>query len=731
MRIAESPFEHNHADPWAKQFVDLASLNAGASDAIVEAIGHVRERAREELGELRARSVLVLGPAGAGKTHLFARLRKRLGPRAIFVHLRPLIGSEMTPRYVLDQIVTQLAYDTAQPTLDPTPALAQVDALVAAALAHLRDDPPDMPRAFLDGCLDLDRKKLDDLLDWATERVLDRYPEVDEMVLRRLLGVPFQAKAERRAALAWLSGRELEESQLARLRVTAGLAEERIVPALRTLAVTAAAGAPIVLVFDQLENLVDREATGGRVRSFGNLVAELFDSMRGFVLVSMALDTEWSQAMLPELSQAQRTRIAERTELLDLPTADARRELVRLWTEQLPPQPEAFPWPFGERRLRAWAEEPGLTPRMLMIACRDALAAGPEIEGAPEAAPPTEPSGAPDAEAELREALARAWGEHVERARAELDRAGEDHRAAPPARLLGGISAAARFVPDVYVLKLDAHKAAEVTLRARGRDVRVCYLHHGHPRSALAAIERASEAATRGEVVLARERAREFPPTWKKVTAAQAAATSRGARVHTLERDEVTTLLALESFLAAARSRDLEGRSGRALAEAEVLPFIEAASPLARLPLFELVAAPRPAASGGASDDLGAAPPTDAAAAGEPASAPLADDDRPHDPAPPAPSEPGPSAPRDASPRPPDPTPDDRDGAHAAAHGDLGPMLVAILSRLRVASLERVVREAERARAATTRSSVLAALGRLGGRVRWFGRAIVGVGRER
>ena len=104
MRVAESPFEHNHADPWAKQFVDLARLNAGASDAIGEAIAHVRERAREDLAELRARSILVLGPAGAGKTHLFARLRKKLGPCAIFVHLRPLLGAEMTPRYVVDQI---------------------------------------------------------------------------------------------------------------------------------------------------------------------------------------------------------------------------------------------------------------------------------------------------------------------------------------------------------------------------------------------------------------------------------------------------------------------------------------------------------------------------------------------------------------------------------------------------------------------------------------------------
>jgi predicted ATPase len=52
--------------------------------------------------------LVVLGAPGAGKTHLFARLRQRLGPKAVFVHVRPLLNSEMTARFVLYEIAKQL-----------------------------------------------------------------------------------------------------------------------------------------------------------------------------------------------------------------------------------------------------------------------------------------------------------------------------------------------------------------------------------------------------------------------------------------------------------------------------------------------------------------------------------------------------------------------------------------------------------------------------------------------
>src|SRR4051794_17969866 len=89
-----------HADPWAEQFVDLPSLNSSVSEAIERSIAKTRTVARTEPQALRSSSLVVLGPPGAGKTHLFSRLRSRLGPHAVFVHLRPLVHMEITPRFV-------------------------------------------------------------------------------------------------------------------------------------------------------------------------------------------------------------------------------------------------------------------------------------------------------------------------------------------------------------------------------------------------------------------------------------------------------------------------------------------------------------------------------------------------------------------------------------------------------------------------------------------------------
>ena len=101
-----------HADPWSDVFVDLPSLNAEASEALESTIMELRQLAEEQPASLRSVSTVVLGPPGAGKTHLFSRLRRRLGPRAAFVHIRPLVGSEMTPRLVLSEITKQLAHTT-------------------------------------------------------------------------------------------------------------------------------------------------------------------------------------------------------------------------------------------------------------------------------------------------------------------------------------------------------------------------------------------------------------------------------------------------------------------------------------------------------------------------------------------------------------------------------------------------------------------------------------------
>src|SRR5262249_36337728 len=69
-----SPLWAIHADAWAEP-ADVPSLNHEASDLILQRLEDVRRAGTREDLALTSSSLLLLGPAGAGKTHLFTRLR--------------------------------------------------------------------------------------------------------------------------------------------------------------------------------------------------------------------------------------------------------------------------------------------------------------------------------------------------------------------------------------------------------------------------------------------------------------------------------------------------------------------------------------------------------------------------------------------------------------------------------------------------------------------------------
>ncbi len=363
--MALSLFESIHANPWSETFLDLPSLNAAASDAIEAAIRDTRTTARSRPAELRSACLTVLGPAGAGKTHLFGRLRRHQGPRAVFVHIRPLLGVEMTHRFVLHEIVRQLGFATV--------GLRQVDALVGSLLAHQRGGSSLFPQFFVEDYTHLESSVQAERLEAAVERVLSTWQELDESYLRRLLLVPFRKSPIDRALLAWLSGRELDPVQLERVGSSGALPEEAVLPGLKTLVAVASIGAPIVVVFDQLENLIDRELASSRLLAYAQLTTDLVDSVPGLVIVQMALDTEWTHGLLPSFNLAQRSRLTMQSHVLGLPTPREKEELLRLWLDQLPHRGAPFPWPLGEARVAELCGQPGMTPRMLLIALREML----------------------------------------------------------------------------------------------------------------------------------------------------------------------------------------------------------------------------------------------------------------------------------------------------------------------------------------------------------------------
>ena len=647
-----------HANPWAEDFLDLPSLNESASSAIEENIDRVRGIARTEPRSLRSTSLVVLGPPGAGKTHLFSRLRRRLGPRAVFVHIRPLVHAEMTPRGVLGEIAQQLGYETQ--------GLPQVNALVGSLLGHLAGESSAFPRTFLSELEQLPEVEREDRLDAALEQVLSLWPEADESYLRRLLRVPFATGPTRRALLAWLSGRDCDVAQLARIGATASLGEDMSLAALRTLAVVAAPGAPITLVFDQLENLIEAGGANSRLLAYANLTSELVDTMRGFVLVHMALDTEWQRGIEPSLNASQRSRLLMRQETLALPSSKERESLLRLWAERIPDPVAGFPWPFDEERFLRLRARPGLTPRMLLVECRRALDQEPELEEAASAGASGEQRSTSDASTE--DALRLEWDRRLAAARDLLDEAANQRCLADPSRLADGLLALGQFLPGVTI-SAKGQAPARLLLESKTGSERIALLAEANPRSLGATLGKLTTLTAQSRVLALRERAWDLPPTWKDTLAKRSAllATGKG-RWLDLEQEDCARLLALDALLQGTRSAEVTDERGASVAESVVVDWIR----------NQLNVSNWKIASELSSAEVPEAPEVPEAA---PSVQPI------------------------------------QGGSSAVA--------LPTLRRLRIASVDRLVREISRVEPAATRASVLAELEAAGGSVTWFGRAIL------
>ncbi len=676
-----------HADPWAQDFLDLPTLNARASGAVEAAIESVHQTSRAAPQLLRSTSLVILGPPGAGKTHLFARLRRRVGPRAVFVHVRPLVHAEMNARFLLGEVVRQLGFLTSQ-------GMPQASALVGSLLGYLGGVGPEFPSTVLAEYAHLSATAREARLDLELERLFALWPELDESYLRRLLAVPFAAPSTGRALLTWLSGRDCDVAQLQRIGATASLGEEQAFAALRTLAAVAALGAPLVIMFDQLENLIDAEGAGPRLRAYAHLASECVDTLRGTVVVHLALDSEWQRGIEPTFNLSQRSRIVMGRELLELPRAAEREELLRRFHEHAPGLQQPFPWPLGERRLGRLRASAGITPRMLLLEFRRALDGElDELDVEGSAAPEQQPSAAPapPAQAEERD-LDGEWQSQLQAARELLQRAGEERQPLDAARLADGLFACAPFLPGL-TLRAGAKAPAQLLLQRDGGREALALVQEAHPRSAVAVLNKLIALSSSVPVVAVREQAREFPPTWKETLRKQAALLETGrARWIDLSPRDCARLLALAALLQAARSGDVSDASGHQVTEAEVEAWAKSALDLPSWPIAQALQGASEAA--GASQQLA-----------EETDVPSVPSALVHTP---PPTERLPAATLDASPVP-----------HPSGSA------LAILRRLRVASFERLVREVSRLEPTTSRATIQAELEAAGERIRWFGRSIV------
>jgi len=286
------------------------------------------------------------------------------------------------------------------------------------------------------------------------------------------------------------------------------------------------------------------------------------------------------------------------------------------------------------------------------------------LEGAPVQDPGPRDSG--------ESLLAQAWEEGLRRARAEIDDQDQLEQGASPEVLADGLIHLVRLAPGLGLVRSQGPEQLQVG--TPGGELRVAFIHQTNPRSITTALGRLGSGP--GPRLGIRERWRPLKPTWKVTLARREALLAQPeVRWHWLDRKDAERLLALDSLLKAAVSRDLSGPGGIPFEPEQVKAWIGQALDLQD---WELVRTLNGAA--GAAD--AEAP---AAAAPRPAAGPL----------PPALVRP------QASPA------------------------LARLGQLRVASVDRLLRECRQAGQGPSRRELVADLRRAGAEVTWIGENIV------
>lgn len=545
--MMESPFESIHANAW-QEALDVPSLNARVSDLIRSCIDALRNTERNSINSPKSTTLLLLGPAGSGKTHLFTRLRQQMGCRAVFVHNRPEIGVDQSPRHVLSAIVHALR----QPVFRRDER--QIDVVVGTMLARASGAPVRFPLAFLADCLGQTSETRQKILELAISHAEDHSADVWPDYLGYLLRLPFADRLEQRALWTWLAGGEPSQVQLDRLGVRAALRDDDVMMALRTLGVVATFGAPIVLVFDQLENLADEEGKTARIIQYARLVTELRDTVQGLVIVQMALDSVWMSRMHHVLHTSMRDRLEERVEYLDAPTAEERMALVFCWVNALPPEqrPEPFPYPFTNQQIESWKYSPGMTPRMLMQACGEAY----RSRGIAEIAPETQDD-------RTDERLDGYWQQLLQSARAAIDEAAAQAQGVAAESIRAGLLATF-ILQEKNAAGTTIDGVTSIAYQWGGQDALVMFAQQAHHRALAKALKSAIEQAGQKRVIVMREQAFAIPPTWKEVHGLTTSLEKiPNACWFLLDRESLARLLATERLLTSARSGDFTDVNGK------------------------------------------------------------------------------------------------------------------------------------------------------------------------
>jgi hypothetical protein len=338
---------------WGKQFPDVITLNAHASDAVFQAIEQIRT------GQYQKTSIVITAEQGTGKTHLISRIRHRLQAEggALFIYATEFsvlnnikhgfqntlgdslgkIGSQgVTQWQELASAIANQAVKSIHPQAQTLLSKALVQKLSRNELNKNRTLVNQLTEAF--------RKTKPNL----------KNPDIIRAILWTL------ADSEALYAIKWLSGDELAQSKANELCLPSinGQAFDVIQQILDIISDYY----QLVICFDELELPDINNAGFTKSQVVAGLVKELFENLSRGIILTVMLPDIWRDK-IKQLPGGIPSRVSTYGNPIDLKYMDADSivELVALWLTEFYSTKNLVPphrlYPFTEIQLRNLSSE--------------------------------------------------------------------------------------------------------------------------------------------------------------------------------------------------------------------------------------------------------------------------------------------------------------------------------------------------------------------------------------
>lgn len=319
-------------NPWDDQQPDVPGINCGAFVAVR---GLIRQKAKNPS---QGYGALVLGEAGAGKTHLLKRIlaaTRQDDTLASFAYVRPVLDVEAPLRYLLREIVINLCKELSEQQTD-----TQLDRFVAEILYDFlcNGQDPSMNAKLLQR-LEGDRlhifrarikpEKLTRAMDKAIGFLCSQNPDLDKTTLKVL--ARYRQQDLRGLVIEWLKGEILDEEDASllgvpsrenatdsarefearKILITFGLLMERY-------------RLPMLVCFDQLDCL-HSEAS---IRALENMVQLLVNDVHAMLPIAFARPDSWDTRFRGLLDTSTRERLESNRLHLTGCSVDEAKEIV-------------------------------------------------------------------------------------------------------------------------------------------------------------------------------------------------------------------------------------------------------------------------------------------------------------------------------------------------------------------------------------------------------------------